>query len=164
MSRDEAIKSLRITNMTEKVEYCKTENYYHNGQRHYKVWWFWNWKTILQLQKSVFLNDVYIESKKISSSEEKCKYFIGYIYDYKIKPLIIIGYIDNYKIKPFSIILPKSRAYIKRYDCGTKWMYFLIEDEELLKNIMIFGIKSAVLWKKNLKARASTIKNFWKPK
>ena len=38
-------------------------------------------------------------------------------------------------------------------------MYFLIEDKELWKNIMIFGIKSAVLWKKNLKARASTIKN-----
>ena len=45
-----------------------------------------------------------------------------------------VGYIDNaHKIKPFSIILPKRNAYVKCYDDETKWMYFLIEDEELLK-------------------------------
>ena len=37
-------------------------------------------------------------------------------------------------------------------------MYFLIEDEELLKNIMILGTKSAIVWKKSLIANPSTTK------
>ena len=163
MSRDEAIKSLRITNMTEKVEYCKTENYYHNGQRHYKVWWFWNWKTILQLQKSVFLNDVYIESKKISSSEEKCKYFIGYIYDYKIEPLIIIGYIDNYKIKPFSIILPKSSTYIKRCEWNLMDVFFDWRWGIIKKYNDIWNKVSSIM-KKEFESEGIYYKEFWKPK
>ena len=43
---------------------------------------------------------------------------------------------DNYKIKPLRIMLPKKQ---------TKWMYFLIEGGELLKNIIIFGIESAIV-------------------
>ena len=43
-------------------------------------------------------------------------------------------------------------------------MYFLIEDEELLKNIMILGTKSAIVWKKSLIANPSTIKKNWKIK
>ena len=47
---------------------------------------------------------------------------------------LFIGYMDDdYKIKPFRIILPKTRGYVKRYDVETKWMYFLIELNELLK-------------------------------
>ena len=30
-------------------------------------------------------------------------------------------------------MLSKTNAYVKRYDWQTKWMYFLIEDDELLK-------------------------------
>ena len=30
-------------------------------------------------------------------------------------------------------MLPKSSAYVKRYNGKTKWMYFLIENDELLK-------------------------------
>ena len=30
-------------------------------------------------------------------------------------------------------MLPKTSAYIKNYDGQTKWMYFLIEDDESLK-------------------------------
>ena len=53
---------------------------------------------------------------------------------------------NDYKIEPFAIILPKTSAYVKSYGVGaTKWMYFLIEDEELLKNIIVFGIKSAIV-------------------
>ena len=37
-------------------------------------------------------------------------------------------------------------------------MFFLIENEELLKNIMILGTKSAIVWKKSLIANPSTIK------
>ena len=48
--------------------------------------------------------------------------FIGYLYN------------DN-KIKPLRIMLPKTSAYVKGYDGKTKWMYFLIEDDGLLKKI-----------------------------
>ena len=42
-----------------------------------------------------------------------------------------------------NIILPKTNAYVKSYDGQTKWMYFLIEDDDLLEkyNIILFGIK-----------------------
>ena len=41
-------------------------------------------------------------------------------------------------------MLPKTSAYAKSYDGQTKWMYFLIENNDLLKNIISFGIKSAL--------------------
>ena len=30
-------------------------------------------------------------------------------------------------------MLPITSAYVKSYDCETKWMLFLIEDKELLE-------------------------------
>ena len=30
-------------------------------------------------------------------------------------------------------VLPKTSAYVKRYDGQTKWMNFLIEDDDLLE-------------------------------
>ena len=48
------------------------------------------------------------------------KYFTGYMY-------------DNHTIIPLQIMLPKTRAYVKSYDGQTKWMYFLIEDDDLLE-------------------------------
>ena len=30
-------------------------------------------------------------------------------------------------------MLPKTNAYVKRYDGQTKWIYFLIEDDDVLK-------------------------------
>ena len=38
-------------------------------------------------------------------------------------------------------MLPKTRAYVyvKFYDGQTKWMYFLIEDDDYWKNIILFG-------------------------
>lgn len=45
----------------------------------------------------------------------------------------LIGYYDvDYKTKPLGIMLPKTNAYGQ-----TKWMYFLTEDDELLKNVMV---------------------------
>ena len=38
-------------------------------------------------------------------------------------------------------MLPKTSAYVKSYDGKTKWMYFLIEDDDLLEKYTI--------WKKN---------------
>ena len=42
---------------------------------------------------------------------------------------------DDHKIKPLHIMLPKTSAYayVKNYDGETKWMYFSIEDDNLLK-------------------------------
>ena len=40
---------------------------------------------------------------------------------------------DNHTIIPLQIMLPKTRAYVKSYDGQTKWMYFLIEDDDLLE-------------------------------
>ena len=36
-------------------------------------------------------------------------------------------------VKPLNIMLPKTSAYIKSDDGRTKLMYFLIEDDDLLK-------------------------------
>ena len=58
-------------------------------------------------------------------------------------------------------MLPKASTYIKSYACETKWMNFLIKDDDyLLKNITILGIKSVIVLKKNLIANPSTIKHF----
>ena len=38
-------------------------------------------------------------------------------------------------------MLPKTSAYVKSYDGQTKWMYFLIEDDDLLK-------KYSTIWEK----------------
>ena len=60
-----------------------------------------------------FLEDVDIDSilicVKLSSGEKNCRC-------------------------PFIIIFPKLSAYIESFDGETKWMYFLVEDDELLKN------------------------------
>ena len=41
-------------------------------------------------------------------------------------------------------MLPKTSAYVKSYDGQTKWMYFSIEDDDLLKG---FDIKLALIQK-----------------
>ena len=41
-------------------------------------------------------------------------------------------------VKPLNIMLLKSSAYVKSYDGQTKWMYFLIEDNYLLKTIIVY--------------------------
>ena len=70
------------------------------------------------------MGDVDIEkvlvSDKIFLGERKCKYFIGYFYNYN-------------KVKPLHIMLPKISAYVESCDGQTKWMYFLIEDHDLLE-------------------------------
>ena len=67
---------------------------------------------------------------------------------------------NNNKVKPLHIMLPKTSAYVNSYDRQTKWMYFLIEDNELLKkHNTIWGKVSADI-KKKLIADVSKIKNF----
>ena len=57
-------------------------------------------------------------------------------------------------------MVAKTSTYVKSYDEKNKWMNFLIKDDELLKNIMILGIKSVIVLKKNMTVNPSTTKNF----
>ena len=66
------------------------------------------------------LTEKVLASNKISSGERKNKYFIGHLY-------------NDDEVKPLHIMLPKTNTYVKSYDGQTKWMYFLIEDDDLLK-------------------------------
>ena len=81
------------------------------------------------LHKSpIFKKDVDIEKvlicNKISSGKKSYKYFIGYLY-------------SNYKVKPLHIMLPKTSVYVQSYDGKTKWMYFFIEDDDLLEKCKV---------------------------
>ena len=50
------------------------------------------------------------------------------------KAISTIGYLYNdNKVKPLRIMLPKTSAYLKRFDGHTKWLYFLIEGDDLLE-------------------------------
>ena len=73
---------------------------------------------------AVTQGDVDIEnvlvSEKISSSEKKYKYFFGY-------------FDNNHKVTPWHIMHQKMSTYLKRYDRKTKWMYFFINDDDLLQ-------------------------------
>ena len=40
---------------------------------------------------------------------------------------------SDQKVNPLQIMVPKGSAFVKGYDGQTKWMYFLIEDDELLE-------------------------------
>ena len=57
-------------------------------------------------------------------------------------------------------MLPKTSAYVKSYDRQTKWMYFLIEDNDLLKKSNTIWDKASADIKKNLIASLSIIKHF----
>ena len=81
-------------------------------------------QTSLTVIKVLFLEDVDIEkvlvSNKISAGEKSYKSFIGYLY-------------NDHKVKLLYILLPKRSPYIKSYIEQTKWMHFLIENEDLLE-------------------------------
>ena len=56
-------------------------------------------------------------------------------------------------------MLPKTSTYVKIYDGQTKWMYFLIEDDELLEKQNTIWDKVSHDIKKNLMTSLCTIKN-----
>ena len=95
------------------------------------------------------MRDVNIEkvlvSNKISFGEKNYKYFIGYLY-------------NGNKVKPLNIMLPKTSAYVKSYDGQTKWIFFLIEDADLLEKYNTVRDKVSADIKKNLIASLSIIK------
>ena len=55
---------------------------------------------------------------------------------------------DDYKIKPLHIMLPKTSVYVKCYDSQTKWMYFLIVDDNLLEKYNTISNKDSSVIKK----------------
>ena len=79
---------------------------------------FYSYKSIVSLRK-VDIEKALV-SNKIYFGEKSYKYFIGYLYN------------DN-RVKPLHLMVPKKGAYVKIYDGQTKWMYFLIEDDDLLE-------------------------------
>ena len=71
-------------------------------------------------------------SNNISFGEKYYKYLIGYLY-------------SDHKVKPLHTMLPKASTYIKNYDGETKWMYFLIKDDDLLEKYNTIWINSALI-------------------
>ena len=55
-------------------------------------------------------------------------------------------------------MLPKTSAYVKSYDGQTKWIYFWLRMMTYQKNIILFGIKSVPISKKNLISALTLIK------
>ena len=49
----------------------------------------------------------------------------------KTRTTLLVTFIME--IKPLNIMLSKTSAYVKTYDGRTKWMDFLIEDDDLLE-------------------------------
>ena len=90
-------------------------------------------------------------STMVSSGEKINKYFIGY------KD-------DDHKIKPLRIMLWKRSAYVKRYVGETKWMYFLIKDDELLETCNKIWIKVRSSIEKELDCEPINNKKFLKTK
>ena len=60
-------------------------------------------------------------------------------------------------------MLPKKSAYVKSYDGRTKWMYFLIEDDDLWKKHNTIWDKFSIDIKKEFDSEL-VIKIFLKPK
>ena len=56
-------------------------------------------------------------------------------------------------------MLPKTSTFVKYYDGQTKWKYFLIEDDDLLKKYNTIWDKGRLILKENLKASPPTMKN-----
>ena len=68
------------------------------------------------------------------------------------------------KAKPLHITLPKTSAYVKSYDGKTTWMYFLIEDDNLLVKYNTIWDKVHADIKKELDSKPVYNKEFLKTK
>ena len=62
------------------------------------------------------------------------------------------------------IMLPKTTAYVKIYDGQTIWMYFLIEDDDLLEKYNTILDKVSADIQKNFDSESVYKKVIWKPK
>ena len=71
---------------------------------------------------------------------------------------------NDHKINPLHITLPKTSAYVKSYDERTRWMYFLIEDDQFLEKYNTIWDKFSVDIKKEFDNEPVYNKNFLKTK
>ena len=90
-------------------------------------------------------------SNKISFGEKNYRYFIGYLY-------------NGNKVKPLNIVLSKTSTYVKSYDGQTKWMYFLIGDDDLLEKYNTIWNKVSADIKKEFDSEPAYNKNYSKTK
>ena len=65
--------------------------------------------------------------------------------------------------KPLHLMLPKTSTYVNSYDGQTKWMCFLVKDDDLLEKYNTICDKASADIKKNLIPNLAIIKIFWKP-
>ena len=79
---------------------------------------FYHYKTSVHLRDVDF--DKVLVSNKIFFSEKSYKYYSSCLY-------------NDHKVRPMHKMLLKTSAYVKTYDEETKWMYFLIEDDDFLE-------------------------------
>ena len=83
--------------------------------------------------------------------KKKYEYVVGYLY-------------NNHKVKPLHIMLPKTSAYVRSYDGQTKWIYFLIEDDEFLEKYNTIWVKVSAVTKKEFDSEPVYNKNYFKTK
>ena len=57
---------------------------------------------------------------------------------------------NDHKVRPLHVMLPKTSAYVKSYNRQTKWMYFLIEDDDLERYNVIWDKVSADIKEKRI--------------
>ena len=70
----------------------------------------------------------------------------------------------DHEVKPLHIMLPKTDAYVKNYDGQTKWMHFLIENDDLLEKYNSIWDKVSADIKKEFDSKPVYNKNFLKTK
>ena len=68
---------------------------------------------------------------------------------YRRKIPIFLKDVNIEKVKRLHIMLRKTSAYLKRYDGQTKWMYFLIENDDLLEKHTVLDKVSADIKKES---------------
>ena len=70
----------------------------------------------------------------------------------------------DHKVQPLHIMLHKTTTYVKNYDEQPKWMYFLIEDDDLLEKYNTIWDKIRADIKKEFDGNPAYNKNFLKTK
>ena len=71
---------------------------------------------------------------------------------------------NDHKVKSLHVIIPKTSTYVKSYDGQTKWMYFLIKDDDLLKKYKTIWDKVSADIKKEFDSKSVYNKIFLKSK
>ena len=93
--------------------------------------------------KNIDINKIVV-SNKVSFGKNGFKYFTGYK--------------DDKKIIPLCILLPKTSVYRKNFD-ETKYISFLLKDDELLEKHNKIWKKLKIVSKRNLTVNQYTMKN-----